>query len=293
MAKKKKTVLGTILKILAIVLAVIVFIVGSIYCYLRFALGIDIFDIKNKLDLLNKDVNESTLIKNSYLEEDISNGLNSVFGENTIYSKEENGEVVFNIEEFATLNLAEDAKLTDKQFCAIADLFVEHALSGTEQEEYAENIQIKQILFSNFSATENINSVNVNVIVKFSLMDIKNNLKKNDNALTDFILNYIPDALYFTDDFIVQVNNTNNTYTTESNYFIINQLSEQQSKEIINLFDKFFANDNGIVEDIHQTIIGCLFGTSENIGLINSINGAIGFNFEQVENTIYILLKKA
>ena len=293
MAKKKKTVLGTILKILAIVLAVIVFIVGSIYCYLRFALGIDIFDIKNKLDLLNKDVNESTLIKNSYLEEDISNGLNLLFGENTIYSKEENGEVVFNIEEFATLNLADAAKLTDKQFCAIADLFVEHALSGTEQEEYAENIQIKQILFSNFSATENINSVNVNVIVKFSLMDIKNNLKKNDNALTDFILNYIPDALYFTDDFIVQVNNTNNTYTTQSNYFIINQLSKQQSKEIINLFDKFFANDNGIVEDIHKTIIGCLFGTSENIGLINSINGAIGFNFEQVENTIYILLKKA
>ena len=293
MAKKKRSLLGTIFKILAIILAVIVFIVGSIYCYLRFALGIDIIDIKNKIDLINKDVSETTLVKNPYLEEDIPNGLNSIFGENSVYSKDENGEAVFNVEEFVTLNLLENAKLTDKQFCALADMFVKQVLKGTEQENIADNIQIKQIIFSNLSVAENITSVNMNVIVKFSLSEVKNDLKKNDNVLVDFILNYIPDAIYFTDDFSVNVNTLNNSYTTSSNYFVINQLSKQQSKEIVNLVDKFFAKEKSMIDEIHETIIGYLFGSEDKSGLINTINNVSGFNFEQVESTIYLMLKKA
>ena len=293
MSNKKRSLLGTIFKILAIILAVIVFIVGSIYCYLRFALGIDIIDIKNKIDLINKDVSETSLVKNPYLEEDIPNGLNSIFGENSVYSKDENGEAVFNVEEFVTLNLLENAKLTDKQFCALADMFVKQALKGTEQENIADNIQIKQIIFSNLSDAENITSVNMNVIVKFSLSEVKNDLKKNDNVLVDFILNYIPDAIYFTDDFSVNVNTLNNSYTTSSNYFVINQLSKQQSKEIVNLVDKFFAKEKSMIDEIHETIIGYLFGSEDKSGLINTINNVSGFNFEQVESTIYLMLKKA
>lgn len=293
MSKKKRSLLGTIFKILAIILAVIVFIVGSIYCYLRFALGIDIIDIKNKIDLINKDVSETTLVKNPYLEEEIPNGLNSIFGENSVYSKDENGEAVFNVEEFVTLNLLENAKLTDKQFCALADMFVKQALKGTEQENIADNIQIKQIIFSNLSVAENITTVNMNVIVKFSLSEVKNDLKKNDNVLVDFILNYIPDAIYFTDDFSVNVNTLNNSYTTSSNYFVINQLSKQQSKEIVNLVDKFFAKEKSMIDEIHEIIIGYLFGSEDKSGLINTINNVSGFNFEQVESTIYLMLKKA
>ena len=66
---KKKNVLVTILKVVLSIIGIIALLLVGAYCFLKFAMGIDIFEIKIKLDLLNQPVNEQTLITKPYDEE--------------------------------------------------------------------------------------------------------------------------------------------------------------------------------------------------------------------------------
>ena len=290
--KKQTNIFLTFLKILGIILGIIAFIVISLYCYLKFALGIDLIDIKRKLDLINKDVSESYIITNPYSSEDISGSLIGIFGDDTIYNSQE-GSQSLNLQEFYSKDLLEQAKITDKQFCALTNAFLNEFLKESDEDIINQNAQIKQIKFSNLINEGNKTKVDIQVIAKFDLSLIKNPLKKENNAITKLLIKYIPDSLYFTDNFTMEVNLSDFSYSTKVNSFIINQLSQQDSSEIIKLYDRMFGQEKGFVEEMHQMAIEYLFGTDSKKGLINSINGIDGFDFEDIENTIYMILKKA
>ena len=122
---KAKHIGLTVLKIVLGVIAVIAVVLIALYCYLRFALGIDIIDIKQKLDLLNQPVSESQLISNSFEEQDGVSTLNKLFGDNQIYNNT-GDEVSFNLEAFAAAALQQNTSLSDKELAAMFSLFFEN-----------------------------------------------------------------------------------------------------------------------------------------------------------------------
>lgn len=292
MAKKKRSLLLSIVKIIGIMLAIVLVLAVSGYCYLKYILGFDVFDVVNKIKLLNQDVSESSLISNPYNNEDASNCLNAIFGENTIYAENGDGEWIFDLEEYFAASLLDGAKITDTQLCALADIFASKALKGTDYEDFAKYFEIKQIKFSNLVVQDALTKANVNVVVKFNLKEMKESIGKENNVLIDFILNYIPEALYFTDDFTITVSNSDYSYSINSNYFVINQISKEQSQGIIKLYKKFFGGKESIADEIHDLILNLLFGSETTDGLLSSINGFSGFNFVEETNTIYMAIKK-
>lgn len=291
-SKKQKNIFVTILKVLGIILAIIAFIVVSLFCYLKYALGIDVIDIKKKLELLNKEVSESYIITNPHSPNDVSDCLIGLFGDDSVFENQENSQEL-NLQEFYSKELLEQAKITDKQFAALTNAFLNEVFKENEESLINGNVQIKQIKFSNLVSEANKTKVDIQVIAKIDLSIIKNPLKKENNVITNFLVKYIPDELYFTDNFTMEVNTSDYSYNTKINSLIINQLSQQDSNEIIKLYDKVFSQEKGFVDEMHQMISECLFGTDSKKGLINSINGVIGFDFENIENVIYMLLKKA
>jgi hypothetical protein len=139
--RKNGSIVGGIFKFLGIFLAVIAVLVIAAYCFLRFSLGIDIFDIKNKIDLLNQPVDESKIITEAYSDEDAVNGFNVLFGTDSVYSN--NGEgYVFDLDDFLVTPVAANVKLTDEQFASIVNIFLNKVYSGNDKEDYAKYISL-------------------------------------------------------------------------------------------------------------------------------------------------------
>ncbi|MBQ9793127.1 MAG: hypothetical protein IJW32_05285 [Clostridia bacterium] len=285
--RKQGSILGGIFKFLGVLLAVIAVIVVAVYCFLRFSLGIDIFDIKNKLDLLNQSVDESKVITEVYDDEDAAQGFNILFGTNSVYENNGNG-YVFNEDEFIASNLALDIKLTDEQFASIVNIFLNNIYDGSDSEDYANYIALKQVEFKNFNVNGTKTSVNVKFVAKIDFEKVKTTMLKDESGVVDFIAGLIPNNIYITSNFTIGVDSTNpTTYTVQSNSVILNQLSAQQSKETLQLLSKI-AGSGILPENLNNTFATVLFGNNENKGFLDVLTGFSYFTFESDGTNIYL-----
>ena len=286
-ARKQTGIIGGIFKFLGVLLAVIAVMVVAVYCFLRFSLGIDIFDIKNKLDLLNKSVDESKVITEVYDDEDAAQGFSILFGTNSVYENDGNG-YVFNKDEFIASNLALDVKLTDEQFASIVNIFLNNIYDGSDSSDYANYISLKQVEFKNFNVNATKTSVDVKFVAKIDFEKVKNTMLKDENGVVDFIAGLIPNNIYITSNFTIGVDSTNpTTYTVQSNSIILNQLSAQQSKETLQLLSKI-AGSGILPENLNSTFATVLFGNNENKGFLDVLTGFSYFTFESDGTNIYL-----
>ncbi len=287
--RKNGSIVGGIFKFLGIFLAVIAVLVIAAYCFLRFSLGIDIFDVKNKIDLLNQPVDESKIITETYSDEDAVNGFNVLFGTNSVYSN--NGEeYVFDLDEFIVAPVAANVKLTDEQFASVVNIFLNKVYSGNDKEDYAKYISLKQIQFSNFKVNGTKTSVDIKFVSKIDFEKIKENMLADERGLVDFITGFIPDNLFITSNFTVSVDSTNvATYNIQSKSVILNQLSQQQSTETLQLLSKI-AGNGILAENLNNTFASVLFGNQENKGFLDVLNGFSHFTFESDGTNIYICI---
>lgn len=286
-ARKQTGIIGGIFKFLGVLLAVIAVMVVAVYCFLRFSLGIDIFDIKNKLDLLNQSVDESKVITEVYDDEDAAQGFSILFGTNSVYENDGNG-YVFNKDEFIASNLALDIKLTDEQFASIVNIFLNNIYDGSDSSDYANYISLKQVEFKNFNVNATKTSVDVKFVAKIDFEKVKNTMLKDENGVVDFIAGLIPNNIYITSNFTIGVDSTNpTTYTVQSNSVILNQLSAQQSKETLQLLSKI-AGSGILPENLNSTFATVLFGNNENKGFLDVLTGFSYFTFESDGTNIYL-----
>lgn len=287
--RKNGSIVGGIFKFLGIFLSVIVVLVIAAYCFLRFSLGIDIFDIKNKIDLLNQPVDESKIITETYSDEDAVNGFNVLFGTDSVYSN--NGEeYVFDLDEFIVTPVAANVKLTDEQFASIVNIFLNKVYSGKDKEDYAKYISLKQIQFSNLKVDGTKTSVDIKFISKIDFEKVKENMLADERGLVDFITGFIPDNLFITSNFTISVDSTNvATYNVQSKSVILNQLSQQQSTETLQLLSKI-AGNGILAENLNNTFASVLFGNQENKGFLDVLNGFSHFTFESDGTNIYICI---
>lgn len=290
---KQSSFLMVLLKIILGIIIVVVALVVGLYLYLRFALGFDVIDIRNKIRLLNRDVTESQIVTNPYNDEDAENGFSIIFGSNNIYFN--NGEgYSFDIDAFDEGNLSNlEVCLTDKQFASVVNVCIKNAIQEEISiEDVSLLLDLKQIIFSNLQTEEDGSiSVEVNTVLKLDFTSFKDALSKEDNFITNIILNVIPNSIYISSNNKVIVSEDNSYEITPINT-IINGLTKEQSQGILDLVEKLFeqSKNENLVSKVATGFLDSLLIGSDNNGLLRSINGVESFTFKEVNDKVCIVL---
>ncbi len=289
-----RNIFATILKVILITVMVIVTIIIGFYLYLRFAVGIDVIDIRRKINAINVSVDETTLVTQPFTSEDAQKGFSIMFGEeNNIYL--DNGEgFVFNKENFEAGILASgEMQLSANQFGSCVALFLSnYANKNINVSEVSIGTELKQLNFTNFQAVEENINVDVNAIVKLDFFELKSKINEFNNFFSNLILKYIPDNIYVTINSLVTIQNTEDiSYSVTPRNVIINKLSLVESQEILDLFSRLYVSSEN--ENLRDTItnqfIEMLFYGDGNGGFLSAINVN---NFTFIESDkIYIVLK--
>jgi len=293
---KKGGLLSTILKIvLGLVAFVLIVCVGG-YCYLKYALGIDIIDITKKLNLISQTPAESQIVTNSFEKQEGEAVLTTMFGENDIVTK--NGDkYVFNLEAFVQFDLQSDIKLSDKQVASLYSLFLEGvdpAIIGIDK-DILDSVSLKQITFSNLVVTSDATSVDVNYILCTDLTNIKAQATSK-NAIMGFVVNkFVPDTLYINSTFNIQLPKDDyQSYTKTNISFVINNLNQQQTNDVLDILS--FVSNEDLKESLPDKLNGmfcdALFGGNGNRGLMGNIKGVAGIEFLEDVDSIKIFIKK-
>ncbi len=291
-SQKEKSLVGGIFKIIGTIVGCILLLIVAAYCYLRFALGIDIFDIKKKIDLLNAKPNESTIVTRPYDNQDAVDGLAVMFGTNDIYTEDAEGNYQFDKTKFSAANLTADIRLTDEQFASIVNLFIKNIYS--EDADFSKYISVKQIVFSSFEENAGTISTDVQVVAKADFVEFKKVIAGENNSIVDFISGLIPDTIYVTSNFKISMQlSSPDQFLVESKSVLINNLTEEQSKGILELADKLLGASDLLPENISKTFAKVLFGGEDTQGLVDVVTGCSYFTFESDGTNIYLTLKKA
>lgn len=292
--KRQPSIVGGILKFLGFMILAGVLIVVGFYCYLRFALGIDLIDIKRKIDLINVKVEESQIVTNAYDDSDAADGFAIIFNNEDIYKDNGDG-YVFDKTAFENAGgLVANVTLTDKQFAGIINVYMKNLFDNGENEDFAQNIKLKQIKFTNFSNQEEKTSVNMSAIAMLDFSTIKSEIGKEDNFISGLLTSFIPESIYINCNFKVIIDNTNpQDVEVESNYVLINNLTKEQSNEIFDFINNFMGgNSNFMADTLTETFSTVLFGSETETSFFDKISGFSYFTFESDGTNIYLSIKK-
>lgn len=291
--KKRRSFLGTLLKVILIIVLIVVTLIVGGYLVLRFALGIDVIDIKKKINLLNENVSETQLITNPYTDDNAVDGFNVIFGNGNIYVKNEDGTYTFNEEEFNNSIVSGEIQLSAEQLASCTNVFIKNFVtSSVDVSGVSLSAELKQLAFSNLRSEENTIKVDVNSILKFDFKSLKDEIIKSNNFLGNLISKYIPNSVYLSIDAELSLDTlNNNAYTVTPKSILINNLTKTQSQEIIDLFSKLYSDKNvNLVDDITNQFTNMIFSCSDG-GLFGSLN-ITSFTFVQpeAEGNVYIVL---
>lgn len=293
---KKKSVFGTILKIILGILGVVVLVVVGGYCYLKFALGIDVIDISKKINLISQPVAESEIISNSFEKDDGVDVLSSMFGTNEIATK--NGDKYsFNLEAYIQADLQGDLLLTDKEVASLLSLFIEGVdvnSSGIDKDLIG-LITLKQIKFSNFVDSVDSTSVDINYVFMADISAFKQNIV-GENALIGFLANkFLPDKLYISSTLNIQMPKENyRDYSFTNKSFCLNNLNQEQTNSILDIFSLFSNEDlkETMPNKFNTMFCDSLFGGNGKKGVLGNIKEFASIEFVEEINNIKIFIKK-
>lgn len=295
MAKKKKSIFIRIIStLLSIVLVVSILAVGG-YFYLKNNLGIDIFDLKNKIELLNRPASESKIITNGYSNEDISSAFLEITGSSNIYTLNAQNKYVFNKEAYEASSLQVSCTLTDKEFAGLVSTIIKnYSFSQLDiDDKFKDLLEIKEITFTSLTDELTHKKVEFSYVVCVDLQSIKKDIENME--FISLINKYIPSKIFLKSNCVVELDESNSkAYSITSSTFNINELNEEESKKVLNLFD--FV-DNGefsqeMVTEINSLICNFLFGDNDYNGILNSINGSSGFEFTLSGEKVVLSIKK-
>ena len=293
---KKKSILGAILKIVLGILGVVVLVAVGGYCYLKFAMGIDIIDITNKLGLLAQTPSESEMISTPYEKEDGVEVLSSMFGSNDIVTRD-GDKYNFNLEAYIQADLQVEPYLSGSDAASLFALFIDgvDANSIGIDEDLVKYISLKQIKFSNAVSTASSTSVDINYIFAADLLSIKQSASE-ENAIIGFLVNkFVPDTLYLSSTFNIEFSKENyQDYTITNSSFIVNSLSQEQTNSVLDVLSLFSNEDlkETLPEKLNTMFCNTLFGGDGKNGLVGSIKGVGSIEFIEQAQGVKMFIKK-
>ena len=285
--EKKKNIPLKILKVFAIVILCIAIVFVGGYLYIKYYLGFDIGKFKHAIDLLNKNYVSSNVITNTYNNENSINGFDKLFGSSEMYV-EENGKYALNKESFESASLQNTTTLTDKELAGIINAYV-NCYNKTDLEYFGENLTLKQIIFSNLIEQGDFYSITLTYTFQFDLYEQSKDL----NQLSSFFLNLIPEKILITSCINLNISKTDCfDFSFTNSKFLINNLSEKETDEVLSILENFKLIKNEIINEIDSSFISSIFGGDSITGFVNRINACNGFEFINEDSQIKLQIKK-
>lgn len=267
--------------LLVIVFILIITTIGG-YIYVRTTYGIDLLRTAGQLNNLTKEVDENTLCRNSFGENDfvsMKEEINKKFENLIVYeeNKEYNGYSI-NPSAIVGKKLNSPISLTEKQVGALAQTaFYKQTGGKLKINEKDILVNIMQIDFLNIS--EN-GSADFNIIAKLNLNPFKEDMEKFPYK---YLKKYIPEYLYASSTVHVEKKEEGFNYELTHKSLTINNLSIEDTIDLLTTLDKVLKI--GTLESINMligtTIVNAFIGNKDNPGfayLLKAAN-ATTFNF--------------
>ena len=266
MARVKKPLWRRILRWLLGTILTFVLIIVGFGLYLYFGKGINAINVIKDIRVLNQTVNLEELAKNRWNDEDLASSktkFDSVSTAETTYS------------------------FTDKEIAAYINDKIHTQEGGLPANVGSSTINLIdygfEVIQMEFDIPEDTAEVwtNFNTTVKVELEKVKKEqLGKFPLSLIGKIL---PNTLYISSN--LKVNKADNTYgyTTESLYMTINNMSDEQTREVFKTVNTFISL--GEVDTFNKSIgdsfVNVLLGENGIYEQLKS-NGATGYSFKSV-----------
>ncbi len=272
---KEKKIGSFILKTLIVIVAIIMALIICAYFMFKNVLNINIFTISSTLNKLQEI--PSKIIQDPYDDEYTANTFASTFDSNEIYSKSD-GSYTFSLTNLNNSKLISNPTLlTQKQLSSMLNIFINRNIDdwffGQNGAKFLE-LQFKNIFE---------NKTELLLVYELSFENIKNSIT-NGNLINSFINKYIPDKIYFFTLLSVENNLTNPQITIQKTF--LNNLSENDSIEVLNLLSKFFAKDdaNSFIKQVIQSFINLTF--NEESGFFSSFQNIVELQFINQNNNL-------
>lgn len=294
---KKKSNYGflfAILKILLGIVIVVVLILGGLYLYIRFALGLDIFGAIRSVKKLNNDFAIESVVDSPYETTDVDSAFAQFdnAGLQGFYTKDSEGNYTIN-DDISGLPMATcDIKLSDKQLAGFMQTFVVSSLKLDGEDIEDLQFEIKQAKFSNYRESGTGTIIDANIVLYTSISSLKDSMNVFPFTL---ITKYIPDDLYISADFSIQKTGTR-TFSVEAISLKLNGLTADETATIMGILGKIadIGDSYELSAELGNTIMQALVcGKNGEAGLVTELSSVNieDFNFEKDENEIYFVFK--
>lgn len=287
-----------VLKNIVVTIVGIVFVLGlavlGTQIYFRKRHNVDLFATISNFKTMSQEVDESTVCPNAYDKADqegAKESANSSINDLVTYD-ETTEKYSVNFEGLTTMTRAID--FTDKQLAAFAQMMVEKQMDGKLKinDDLSLNFCVRQIKISD---VQEDGSATFNVVVKFDLTTIKDKMSSFPMSL---IKKYVPDSLYISSTVYVKTVEGNSFgYTIESKELIINNLTNEGTKEVFEALDCFLqvGTSDNLNKQIGETVMDVLVGEKDNAdkkGLAVSLStlGANGYKFYEKDSVGHFVI---
>lgn len=281
---KRKNPWLTVLKVVLIIVGSLALIVVGAFCFFKYYLGIDLLQIKQSINLLNKPYSYESVVTDAYSDDDIVSGFYKMFGDNQIYTQQD-GKYVFDKQEYETSTLLANANLTNKELAGIFNLYITEY--GGES-ALGNSFKLSQIKLSNL--TEDETSIHINSVVTFEI-NLLNTAEENSAS---FLLGFVPSTILISSNVTINISKENCfNFTLQNNGFTINNLSSTETNQILTTLKTLHMlnSTDDFINSFNTPIFSTLLGNDSATCFINSITGASSYQFVEDEQ-IYFEIKK-
>lgn len=273
-----------------LLVSVVVFAI-ALYCGYQYVLttyGVDLLRTANELKILIEPVNEDSLCKNKFTDEDMVDvqELVNESVENFITYTEQHGYEV-NFDDLPE-EMKHIIKLTDKQVGALANVVIEQEIDGKLLiNNKPLGIDLKQVDYSEVETGALFNSI-------FAL-DISEFTKDIPSGFPfDNIKPYIPEVFYISSTVNIIQGEEAFSYEVTHSSLTINNLNKEDTLDLYNTLNKILKM--GSLEDLNtkvgNVLMNALIGNEENNGIAYSLKeiGARSYDFISEDNKDYFVV---
>ena len=279
------------MKLIKRLLVSVIVLAIALYCGYQYVLttyGVDLLRTANELKILIEPVNEDSLCKNKFTDEDMVDvqELVNESVENFITYTEQHGYEV-NFDDLPE-EMKHIIKLTDKQVGALASVVIEQEIDGKLLiNNKPLGIDLKQVDYSEVETGALFNSI-------FAL-DISEFTKDIPSGFPfDNIKPYIPEVFYISSTVNIIQGEESFSYEVTHSSLTINNLNKEDTLDLYNTLNKILKM--GSLEDLNtkvgNVLMNALIGNEENNGIAYSLKeiGARSYDFISEDNKDYFVV---
>jgi hypothetical protein len=252
-----------LLKVLAIFLIVVAVIAVVGYFAIKNFLNFDFFAFKSVLEKMQNEPTQEQMVSDPFTDEFTSSSFAKLLNSSSVYAQNTDGEYEFSKQNFSSSELnTTNVILTGKELASMLSVFFQ-----ADKNDWIFGSSETQLLSANFSNLDD-DVAQIEIIFSLSLSDLKSSLE--GDALSQIIADMLPDKIYFTSTFSIQLSNGVATITGDETV-IVNKLSTSDSNAFLNVLNLIFKENENLTfaDTINNNFVNYVWGEN---GFLNSFS---------------------